>query len=53
LLAVFFAGAACALPGLVGPGAVRDLAGAVSLRSAAGGWARAALVAAFESIPVR
>ena len=54
LLAVFFAGAACALPGLVGPGEVRDLAGAVSASaSAAGGWARAALVAAFESIPVR
>lgn len=52
--AVLLAGAFYALPKVFGPAFFHDqLGGAVSAAAAAGEWVRAALVAAFESIPVR
>lgn len=52
--AVLLAGAFYALPKVFGPAFFHEqLGGAVSAAAAAGGWVRAALVVAFESIPVR
>ncbi len=48
------AGAVYALPALVGPWPPHDARdGARAIAVAAGGWTRAAFVAAFQSIPVR
>lgn len=52
--AAVLAGTFYALPKVFGPAFFHDqFGGAVSSAAAAGRWARAALVAAFESIPVR
>lgn len=53
-IAVLLAGAAYASPRLFGPGFFHDqLHGAVAFAASAGEWVRTALVAAFQSIPVR
>lgn len=53
-LAALLVGALFASPGVFGPGFVQEqLRGAMAFAAAAGEWARAAMVAAFQSIPVR
>lgn len=51
-VAVVLACMVYALPGLVGPGFFHDRVGNALAFAAVGEWARATLVAAFESIPV-